>query len=393
MAVYKVIQDVEAEDKIVGFLTLKTFVYALIAAALGYINFRLVIASELGVARWFILLIFLFPMLLFALLSLPLGGEQPTEVWVLSRVRFFIKPRLRTWNQSGVLELVTITVPRKIERQLTKNLTQREVRSRLKALATTLDSRGWAVRNVAVNLSTNPSYLDIIEPESDRLAAGSNLPQSQGANDIHEADDIMDEQNNPTAQHFEALMQQEDARRKTQVSKIISNINQAQSGKDEEPEPAPDYGILDSVKLGEKDTTNFVNHAIVAPGSESTTDEAPEVKDPELAEAEKAYLERERKLSEEVHAKSVGFKPKPYKPSMPEIPPGQKQTDTQPQQKQKPKSKQEVMTKTSQNANLKELAQSGSAFSVATVQQLANRNTEIIKQISDNEVEIDLHGH
>jgi hypothetical protein len=51
------------------------------------------------------------------------------------------------------------------------------------------------------------------------------------------------------------------------------------------------------------------------------------------------------------------------------------------------------MTKTSQNANLKELAQSGSAFSVATVQQLANRNTEIIKQISDNEVEIDLHGH
>ncbi len=38
MAVYKVIQDVEAEDKLVGFLTLKTFIYAIIAGTIAYIN-------------------------------------------------------------------------------------------------------------------------------------------------------------------------------------------------------------------------------------------------------------------------------------------------------------------------------------------------------------------
>jgi hypothetical protein len=164
MAVYKVIQDVESEDKIVGFLTLKTFIYALITGALLYINIRLLMASVLGPLRYVFILILSLPMFMFGILAAPLGGEQSTEVWILARVRFYLKPRLRIWNQSGVLELVTVTVPKRLERQLTKNFTQREVRSRLKALATTMDSRGWAVRNVAVNLSVNPSYLDIVEP-------------------------------------------------------------------------------------------------------------------------------------------------------------------------------------------------------------------------------------
>jgi hypothetical protein len=390
MAVYKVIQDVESEDKIVGFLTLKTFIYALITGALLYINIRLLMASVLGPLRYVFILILSLPMFMFGILAAPLGGEQSTEVWILARVRFYLKPRLRIWNQSGVLELVTVTVPKRLERQLTKNFTQREVRSRLKALATTMDSRGWAVRNVAVNLSVNPSYLDIVEPESDRLAAGSNLPQTQKATDIHAADDIMDAQSNPTAQHFEALMQQEDEKRKKQVSEIISNTQQAQSRQnEEEAEPEADYGILDRVKLGKKETTSFVSHSIVTPGSKSNSDTAPEVKDPELAEAERAYLEKERKLAEEVHAKSAGFKPKQYKRSHPEP----KVTPSQPlPAKQPQKTKQAAMTEAAQTAKLEELAQSGSAFSVATVQKLANRSPENIRQIGPNEVEIDL-GH
>jgi hypothetical protein len=42
MAVYKVIQDVEAEDKLLGPLTLKGFIYALIAATCAFIEFKLV---------------------------------------------------------------------------------------------------------------------------------------------------------------------------------------------------------------------------------------------------------------------------------------------------------------------------------------------------------------
>jgi hypothetical protein len=384
MAVYKVIQDIESEDKIVGFLTLKTFVYALIAGALIYVNIRFLLASILGPLRFVFVFILFWPMILFAVLAAPLGGEQSTEVWILAHVRFFLKPRVRIWNQSGLLELVTITAPKKIERNLTNNLTQREVRSRLKALATTLDTRGWAVRNVGINLNANPSYLDIVEPESDRLTAGSNLPSSQTQTDINESDDIMDEQNNPTAQHFEALMQEEDEKRKQKVSEMIVNTQQkeaskpAQISEEVDPEPAPDYGFLDKITGKAKDTTSFVSHVVVTPGSQSSPDKAQEQIDSELAKAEQDYIEKERKLTKEIHARSAGFKPvsqPPHKPPEPQ-----------------PKPDKQAMTKAFQNANLKELAQSGNELSVASVQHLANRK-ENIRHISPNEVEIDFHSH
>jgi hypothetical protein len=350
-----------------------------------YINIRMLIAGQLGPLRYVFVFIMALPMLLFGLLAAPIGREQPTEVWVLSRVRFFVKPRLRIWNQMGALELVTITVPKKMERQLTKDFSQREVRSRLKALATTMDSRGWAVRNVAVNLNANPSYLDITDPDSDRLVAGSNLPQSQVATDVNESDDIMDAQNNATAQHFETLMQEEDVKRKQKVSQLISNTKSAPTQDPVEEEPEPDYGILDKIKLGKKETTSFVSHSVVNPGSDIHDDSSTESVDQEIADAEKAYLEKEHQKAAEVHAKSAGFKLK-----------GREITDeSEPLAKgrqDRPQKDDMAMTKATQNANLKELSQSGNDLSVASVQKLANRNSENIKQISDNEVEIDL-GH
>jgi hypothetical protein len=306
----------------------------------------------------------------------------------LAHVRFFLKPRLRIWNQSGLLELVTITAPKRIDRQLTKNLTQTEVKSRLKALATTLDSRGWAVRNVSVDLNANPGYLDVVEQGSDRLAAGSSLPQSQTAADVQESDDIMDAQNNPTAQYFEALMQQEDEKRKKQVSEMMDTAKQQAKTQDEEAEPEVDYSILDKVNQPDKkDTTSFVSHSIVAPGSKSESDAKSEIQDPDLAAAEQVYIERERKKAEEVHAKSAGFKPKK-----------QSESKTKPPKKSEAKkanheSAQPAMTNPAQNANLEELAQSGNDLSVASVQKLANRGAANIKQISPNEVEIDFHSH
>jgi hypothetical protein len=383
MAVYKVIQDIESEDKIVGFLTLKMFVYALISGALVYINIRFLMAGILGPLRFVFVFILFWPMLLFAVLAAPLGREQSTEVWILAHVRFYLKPRLRIWNQSGVLELVTVTVPKRIERQLTKNLTQTEVRSRLKALATTLDSRGWAVRNVAVNLNANPSYLDIVEPESDRLAAGSNLPQTKTSADITESDDIMDAQNNSTAQHFETLMQQEDEKRKKAVSEIVKNQASAEKkqSKNEEVEPPVDFSFLDTIENKDnKETTNFVGHSIVSPGAKPSTDSETDRKNTQMTDAEKAYIEREHKKAAEVHKKSAGFKPK------------SRSKEPEPA-KERPKNDQTAMTQAVQTAKLEELAQSGNAFSVATMQKLANHSSEKIRQISANEVEIDLHGN
>jgi hypothetical protein len=213
MAVYKVIQDIEAEDRLLGPLTFKGLVYAGITALIGFINFRIMVTSSLGPIRWVVILILLMPMGLFGVLASPLGRDQPTEVWLLSRIRFMLKPRLRIWSQIGISDLVKITVPKKIERVLTKGYSEEEVSSRLQALATTLDSRGWAVKHVNVNLNAYAGYLKQ-DSESDRLIDTSTLVAEVPAVDVRASDDILDEKNNATAQNFQNLIVQADSLRK-----------------------------------------------------------------------------------------------------------------------------------------------------------------------------------
>jgi hypothetical protein len=197
MATYKVIQDIEAEDKLLGPLTLRQFIYAIIVVISGFIMFRLVLVN------WFLALPFLPHTLFFALLAMPFGHDQSSEIWLLSKIRFYLKPRRRIWDQSGIQELVTITAPKKIEHALTNSLTQTEVSSRLQALADTIDSRGWSVKNVNVNLFSQPAYANVT---SDRLIEASALPQEVSNTDINAFDDMLDEQTNPTAQNLNRMM-------------------------------------------------------------------------------------------------------------------------------------------------------------------------------------------
>jgi len=219
MAQYKVIQDIEAEDKLLGPLTLKKFIYAIIAVFLGFINFKLFTISGIGPLKWLFILVFSLPMILFGILASPLGRQQPTEVWLLARIRFLVKARKRLWSQSGLQHLVTITAPKKQDKVRTKGLSETEVQSRLQTLATTLDSRGWAVKNLTVA----PALLEQ-EAQSDRLVAPTTISAVDSGIDIHPADDIMDEQNNPTAQYFAGLMEQADADRKVGVANKVNAL-------------------------------------------------------------------------------------------------------------------------------------------------------------------------
>jgi hypothetical protein len=370
MAVYKVIQDVEAEDKLVGFLTLRTFIYAIIAACLAYINFRLAIATQLGSFRWIVILLFTPPLILFGVLSLPLGGEQPTEVWLLSRLRFFIKPRIRVWNQSGVQDLVTITAPKKVERHLTKDITQTEVHSRLRALATTLDSRGWAVKNVAVNMNTNPGYLDIDNTGSDRLVGTSGFTQELITADVHASDDIMDEQNNPTAQHFEALMQKADATRKQEVQDKVKEATK------DTPKDVPDFAFLDSLPaVDEEGKATFVAHKVISPGVKSGYDE------------DEDYVEPPKKAADAVDAQGEDFLNKMHETAQYVHAHAPKSVSAS----KKPAVK--TVTDTAQTDKLKKLSEVAKNDKVSTLAQMAKHEVEQIKQIGPNEVEIDLHSH
>lgn len=199
MATYKVLQDIEAEDKLIGPLTLWQSIYALIAALMIYLS---VIAVIKNVPFFLIALV---PAALTALfLAIPWGGDQPVEVWALAKLRFYLKPRKRIWSQDGMTELVTVTAPKKVERVLTDGLSAHEVHSRLSALANTLDSRGWVVKNVNVNLFAAPASASYAP--SDRLVDVSGTPQEVSNLDIRPDDDILDETANPVAQNFSTLI-------------------------------------------------------------------------------------------------------------------------------------------------------------------------------------------
>ncbi|HCM52170.1 TPA: hypothetical protein DIS56_03525 [Candidatus Saccharibacteria bacterium] len=218
MAVYKVLQDIEAEDKLVGPLTLKGFIYAAAAGVLAFINFKLLITTG-GSFKWLLILLFLPPMVLFGVLASPLGRQQPTEVWLLARIRFLLKPRNRLWDQTGISKLVTITAPKKVEQPRTKGLSEPEVRSRLQTLAVTLDSRGWAIKNLSLPVSSQ-------RDDSDRLIVPTTTSAVAATVDIDPSDDILDEKNNPTAQNFAALMEQADAARKLNVANELTQARQ-----------------------------------------------------------------------------------------------------------------------------------------------------------------------
>ncbi len=220
MAVYKIPQDVEADDKFVGPLSFKQFIYCGIAGICGYLSFL-----SLAKGLWPALVILLPIITVFGFLGFPWGRDQPTEIWLAARIRFFIKPRIRVWNQSGIKDLVTITAPKKIERHYTNGLSQSEVSSRLSGLADLLDSRGWAVKNANVNLYASPVIMSD-NADDDRLVGVSVLPQE--VVEVTENDDILNEATNPTAQHFEQMIRDSETKHREEVMQHLESARAPQ---------------------------------------------------------------------------------------------------------------------------------------------------------------------
>lgn len=154
MAVYKVAQDVEADDKLIGPFSFRQFIYLIIVA--------MAIALAWGLSRLFIgLAIIPLPIVLFfGALALPLRKDQPMEIYMAAIVSFYLKPRRRLWMPDGIESLVEITVPKVVEVQRTKNLSQTEAERRLSYLADIADTGGWAIRHVAQPITDNAMYTD-----------------------------------------------------------------------------------------------------------------------------------------------------------------------------------------------------------------------------------------
>lgn len=296
MAVYKVIQDVEAEDKILGPLSLKQLIFAAIAAGTIFIAFRLVVATGAIYAA-----IPFFPIILaFGVLAAPLGRDQPTEMWLAAQIRFYTKPRTRIWDQSGIKNLVTITAPVRQEKIYTDGLDQQQVRSRLKALSNTLDSRGWAVKNVDLNLNTTDAYNNY---QTDRLVDPSSLPIMVSDVDVRASDDILDVSNNETAQHFDELMQQsskshhEELKAKMQAAVIAQSTTQDEDVLFDDSHTNANESLNNQPYSNEFNDTNSIedsaNSELMSENIQHSTSEEVNNSD-ELSDAEKQIIERAR---------------------------------------------------------------------------------------------------
>ncbi len=194
MSVYKVPQDVEAEDKLVGPFTLKQFIFLIVALISGYLTF---ILGQINIILIFLTLPFT---LVFLVLGVYRRPDQPVEAYLASLVRFYFKPRLRLWDQDGILESVKITAPPKIERVYTDGRSEGQVVSQLQNLANVMDTRGWSSKNASVQM---PGY----QIGGDRLISNRDLQSTVQPTEVHAADDIMDYNTNNVAQTMNSLAQ------------------------------------------------------------------------------------------------------------------------------------------------------------------------------------------
>ncbi len=174
MAVYKVPQNVEADDKLLGPFSFRQFVYLIVVALLG--------GAAWALAQLFIgLVIIPIPfILLFGALALPLRKDQPMEIYLAAIVSFHLKPRKRLWDPEGVESLIEIIAPKNTEVRLTKDLTQADAEQRFSYLANIVDSGGWAIRGVsgAPNSSMNTDLYYEAQNTTDVLDNSNEVAQS-----------------------------------------------------------------------------------------------------------------------------------------------------------------------------------------------------------------------
>ncbi len=184
MATYKVPQDVEADDKLIGPFSFRQFIYLIIVALSG--------AAAWGLAQLFIgLAIIPLPViLLFGALALPLRKDQPMEIYLAAIISYYLKPHRRLWDPDGIESLIEITVPKVVEVQRSKNITQADAEQRFSYLAGIVDSGGWAIRGVGAQSSPSTVLNNDI------------FLEAQGAQDVLDG-------SNSVAQTFTTMMSKE----------------------------------------------------------------------------------------------------------------------------------------------------------------------------------------
>lgn len=140
MAQYKVPQDVEADDKLLGPFSFRQFVYLMIMGGCIGLSFALFQIFPF-------LAILPAPFIIFfGALALPIKRDQPMETYLAAIVSYHLKPNKRYWHPGQRESTVEITAPKTVEEPRTRNLSEEEAGNRLSFLANVIDTEGYAIR-------------------------------------------------------------------------------------------------------------------------------------------------------------------------------------------------------------------------------------------------------
>ena len=224
MGQYKVPQNVEAEDKILGPLSLKQFIYAVIGVGYGLLTFAI---FQKLIVVW--LIVGLPPMLLFLAVGLYQKDDQPFELYVVAMLSYWFKPRHRTWEKEPIAEVFRLDPPPPKPEQVVRD--PREVRGQLNQLAQVIDTRGWAAKNPELQEPTEQPVIDL----QDRLSAGTLLEDQTLAAppEVTLQDDILDTKNNQRAQDVGVLIENSVKNvRQEMMQKMLEKTNAVAMGLD-----------------------------------------------------------------------------------------------------------------------------------------------------------------
>lgn len=247
MAVYKVPQDVESEDKLIGPFGFRQFIYLIIVAFAGFVAYLL---SQIFIGLVLIPLPFI---IFFGAIALPLRKDQPTEVYLLAVIQYHLKPKVRMWQPDGAISTVEITAPKTVEESRVKDLSEEEALDRLGHLAQIMDTRGWAARGVF-----NP---DIDSTANTQLSAQAIADAAEP--DILDGDGI-------SAQSFDQLIDQQKVQQKQAVMQKIAS---AQAQTSDNTQPVQTTVNPQQTKDPSLQTTPMINNT-PSPQNETAEDQA-----------------------------------------------------------------------------------------------------------------------
>ena len=239
MAQYKVPQDVEADDKLLGPFNFRQFVYLLVAGGL----------IALGVALFQLFpLLALIPLpfvLLLAALALPLKKDQPMETYLAAIVSYYLKPHLRLWAPGQQDVTITITAPKQTDKDTrARDITGEEATHRLSFLADIVDTEGYSIKGTGAKRMNEELLM-----EANTM---TDMFETNRYNDLQSAIE-KDEDD----RHSQVVQQMREAIKQSEVE---MEQNASIQGRDDM--------INENADVGQNAMPNFDSATVVAPGSD-----------------------------------------------------------------------------------------------------------------------------